>query len=111
MRYPERRIWAVWQPHTYTRTQTLFAEFSRAFKDADEVIVSEVYASREPRQDFTSAEVVSAMPHASARYIATLKEISRYLIKQLQPGDVLLVLSAGDANQISTDVLAGLKER
>ena len=110
-RYQGRRIWAVWQPHTYTRTQTLFAEFSRAFKDANEVIVSEVYASREPKQEFTSAEIVSAMPHASARYVATLKEISHYLIKNLQPGDVLLVLSAGDADQISTDVLAGLEER
>jgi len=110
-RYPGRRIWAVWQPHTYSRTQTLFAEFSRAFKDADEVIVSEVYASREPLQEFTSAEIVSAMPHASARYIGTLKEISHYLIKQLKPGDVLLVLSAGDANQICTDVLTGLQER
>ena len=110
-RYPERRIWAVWQPHTYSRTQTLFSEFSRAFKEADEVIVSEVYASREPMQEFTSAEIVSAMPHASARYIGTLKEISNYLIHHLQPGDVLLVLSAGDADQISTDVLAGLQER
>ena len=110
-RYPERRIWAVWQPHTYSRTQILFTEFSRAFKDANEVIVSEVYASREPKQAFTSAEIVSAMPHASARYINTLKEISHYLIKHLQPGDVLLVFSAGDANQISTDVLAGLQER
>jgi UDP-N-acetylmuramate--alanine ligase len=70
-----------------------------------------VYASREPKQDFTSAEVVSAMPHASARYIATLKEISDYLIEQLQPGDVLLVLSAGDADRISTSVLTGLQER
>jgi UDP-N-acetylmuramate--alanine ligase len=110
-RYPERRILAVWQPHTYSRTQALFTEFSRAFKDADEVIVSEVYAAREPKQDFTSAEVVSAMPHASARYIGSLKEISTYLLEQLQPGDVLLVLSAGDADQISTDVLAGLQER
>jgi len=110
-RYPERRIWAVWQPHTYSRAQTLFTEFSRAFKDADEVIVSEVYASREATQQFTSAEIVSAMPHASARYIRSLKEISHYLIKQLQPGDVLLILSAGDANQICTDVLAGLMER
>jgi len=110
-RYPGRRIWAVWQPHTYSRTQTLFTEFSRAFKDADEVIVSEVYASRESQQSFTSAEVVSAMPHPSARYIATLEEISNYLIEQLQPGDVLLVLSAGNANQICTDVLAGLQER
>jgi UDP-N-acetylmuramate--alanine ligase len=110
-RYPGRRIWAVWQPHTYSRTQTLFTEFSRAFKDADEVIISEVYASREPLQEFTSAEIVSAMPHASARYIGTLKEISHYLIKQLQPGDVLVVLSAGDANQICTDVLTALQER
>jgi len=110
-RYPGRRIWAVWQPHTYSRTQTLFMEFSRAFKDADEVIVSEIYASRESKQDFTSAEVVSAMPHPSARYIATLKEISQYLLENLKPGDVLLVLSAGDANQVCTDVLTGLRER
>ncbi len=110
-RYPNRRIVAVWQPHTYSRTQTLFTEFCRAFKDADEVIVSEVYASREAKQDFTSAEVVSAMPHASARYIATLQEISQYLIKHLQSDDVLLVLSAGDADQVSADVLAGLKKR
>ena len=110
-RYPERRIWAIWQPHTYSRTQTLFTEFSRAFKDADEVIVSEVYASREAKQDFTSAEVVSAMPHVSARYIATLDEISAYLLEHIQPGNVLIVLSAGDANQICTDVLTGLKER
>ena len=110
-RYPERRIWAVWQPHTYSRTQTLFLEFSRAFKDADEVIVTEVYASREPKQEFTSAEVVSAMPNASARYIETLSEVSEYLIENLKTGDVVLVLSAGDANQISKDVVNGLKER
>ncbi|MEY2817131.1 MAG: UDP-N-acetylmuramate--L-alanine ligase, partial [Chloroflexota bacterium] len=41
-RYPERRIWAVWQPHTYSRTQTLLYEFSRAFSDADEVLVTEI---------------------------------------------------------------------
>lgn len=110
-RYPERRIWAVWQPHTYSRTQTLFLEFSRSFKDADEVIVTEVYAAREPKQDFTSAEIVSAMPHLSARYIETLPEVTKYLIENLQPGDVVIVLSAGDADQVSKDVVKGLKER
>ena len=110
-RYPERRIWAVWQPHTYSRTQTLFLEFSRAFKDADEVIVTEVYAAREPKQEFTSAEIVSAMPHLSARYIETLPEVSKYLVENLQSGDVVLVLSAGDADQVSGDALKGLQER
>ena len=110
-RFPEARIWAVWQPHTYSRTKTLFLDFARAFKDANEVIVTEVYAAREPVQDFTSAEIVSAMPHLSARYIKTLPEVTDYLLQHLEPGDVVLVLSAGDADQISTDVLRGLKER
>jgi len=110
-RFPKRRIWAVWQPHTYSRTQTLFLDFARAFKDADEVIVTEVYAAREPKQDFTSAEIVSAMPHLSARYRQTLDETTKYLLEHLKPGDVVLVLSAGDADQISTDVLKGLQER
>jgi UDP-N-acetylmuramate--alanine ligase len=98
---PNRRIWAVWQPHTYSRTQTLFLDFSRAFKDADEVIVTEVYAAREPKQEFTSAEIVSAMPHLSASYIETLPEVSKYLIENLNPGDVVIVMSAGDADRIT----------
>ncbi|MBI5955239.1 MAG: UDP-N-acetylmuramate--L-alanine ligase [Chloroflexi bacterium] len=107
-RYPDRRIWAVWQPHTYSRTQTLLFEFTRAFADANEVLVTEVYASREPVQDFSSAEVVSAMPHPSARYSGLLEDTTEYLLKHLRPGDVLLVLSAGDADQISAEVLKKL---
>ena len=110
-RYPERRIWAVWQPHTYSRTQTLFLEFARAFKDADEVIVTEVYAAREPKQDFTSAEIVSAMPHMSARYIEKLSDVTDYLLKNLKPNDVVIVMSAGDADQISADLVKAFQER
>ena len=107
-RFPERRIWAVWQPHTYSRTQTLFEHFVSAFSDADEVLVTEVYASREPKQDFTSAMVVSSMRHPSAHFTAELKDTTKYLLDHLQPGDVLIVFSAGDADQVSADVLAGL---
>jgi len=110
-RYPERRIWAVWQPHTYSRTQTLFLEFARAFKDADEVIVTEVYAAREAKQDFTSAEIVSAMPNLSARYIETLPEVTSHLLRNLKPDDVVIVMSAGDADQISTDLVHAYQER
>lgn len=107
-RYPNRRIWAVWQPHTYSRTQTLFYEFSRAFENADEVLVTEIYASREPRQNFSSAEVVSAMPHPSARYSGTLDDTREYLLKNLQTGDVVIILSAGDADQVGAGVLKAL---
>ncbi len=107
-RYPNRRIWAVWQPHTYSRTQTLFFEFTRAFADANEVLVTAIYASREAMQDFSSAEVVSAMPHPSARYTGSLKDTTNHLLKELRSGDVLIVLSAGDADQVSANVLKDL---
>ncbi len=107
-RYPQRRIWAVWQPHTYSRTQTLFNEFTKAFGDADEVIVTEIYAAREAKQAFSAEAVVKAMSQASVHFLPTLKEATDYLIQQLHSNDVLLVLSAGDADQISAGVLAGL---
>jgi UDP-N-acetylmuramate--alanine ligase len=108
-RYPSRRIWAVWQPHTYSRTQALFGEFTSAFNDADEVIVTEIYAAREPKQDYSSKQLVDAMSRP-AHFIATLTDVSNYLLDKLRPGDALLVLSAGDADQVSTEVLAHLKE-
>jgi UDP-N-acetylmuramate--alanine ligase len=108
-RYPRSPIWVVWQPHTYSRTRTLMEDFANSFENADEVIVTEVYAAREPKQDFSSRQVVEAMPRP-AHFIAGLAEVSKYLMTHLRPGDILLVLSAGDADQVSTDVLAQLKE-
>lgn len=107
-RYPNSRIWAVWQPHTYSRTKTLMMDFARAFGDADKVLVTEIYASREPKQDFSSAEVISLMPHASAKYTGSLDETKKYLKENLRPNDVLLILSAGDADKITGELLKEL---
>jgi UDP-N-acetylmuramate--alanine ligase len=109
-RYTGRRIVAVWQPHTYSRTQTLFEQFASSFPDADEVVASEVYASREPKQNFSSAAVVQYMKHPAARFIAALSDTTRYLVDNLRPGDVLIVFSAGDADKVSAEVLAGLRK-
>ncbi len=108
-RYPHNQIWAVWQPHTYSRTRELMHEFKDAFDDCDHVIVTEIYASREKPQNFSSRTVVNMMQHPDARQIAELKDVSAYLCEHLRSGDVLLVLSAGDADQISRDVLTFLK--
>ncbi len=108
-RYPGRRIWAVWQPHTFSRTITLLDEFIAALKLADCVVITEVYAAREHGQGFSSAAIVESMAHPSAYFAPTLPAATQYLLEQLQPGDVLLVLSAGDADQISAAVYAELK--
>ncbi len=110
-RYPGRRIWAVWQPHTYSRTITLLHRFGQAFESADRVVVIEIYAAREQREGFSAAQVIERIAHPAVQFIATLDETSEYLLANLTSGDVLLVLSAGDADQVTARVYAGLKER
>ncbi len=109
-RYPDRSLWAVWQPHTYSRTRLLFDEFTRAFDDADHVLVTEVYPAREPVEpDFSARQVVRAMNHPDAHFVSTLMDAIAFLLERLQPGDVLLVFSAGDATQVSEQVALALK--
>jgi UDP-N-acetylmuramate--alanine ligase len=110
-RYPGRKIWAIWQPHTFSRTKILFEEFTNSFTQADHVIISQIYASREKDEGFSSSQVVTAMQHPDTRYIASLNAISDYLVENLSSGDVMLVFSAGDATQISKDVFSRLTQK
>ena len=113
VRYPGRRIWAVWQPHTYSRTRTLLAGFAAAFENADEVVVLDIYPAREaaPADHFSSRQVVAALQHKRAHFIPDLLRATSFLLSRLSRGDVLLVMSAGDADQICEYVLSALKER
>ncbi len=111
MQFPQRRIWAVWQPHTYSRTQTLLQDFARAFDAADFVLVIEIYAAREKANHFSASEVVKQMTHPNARFAATFDDVIELLLAELQPADIVLVLSAGDADQINPRLLAALQER
>lgn len=106
VRYPERRIWAVWQPHTYTRTLNLLEQFAAAFEAVDRVVVTGIYAAREVPPDGMTPEVVGERAAAAIRvpqalFIQDLEQAAGYLLGELKPGDVVLVLSAGDANTIS----------
>jgi UDP-N-acetylmuramate--alanine ligase len=99
-RYPNHPLWVVWQPHTYSRTRLLFNDFITAFEQADHVIVTEIYAAREkqPVDGFSSEKIVDAIDHPKAEYIANFSQITSNLVDHLGHGDVLLVLSAGDAD-------------
>jgi len=109
--YPKQSIWCVWQPHTYSRTKQFINQFTSAFIDCDHVIISEIFASREKQEDFSSRQIVPLIDHADVQYFGDLQSISAYLKKSLSKGDVLLVLSAGDADQISQDVLNHLQKK
>jgi UDP-N-acetylmuramate--alanine ligase len=102
---------AVWQPHTYSRTHALADDFIKSLRTADLTLVTEVYAAREPVEAFSSAELVARMTGRPAFYCKTIDDAVATLKTKLTSGDVLLVLSAGDADQICKRILQYLKER
>ena len=100
-RFVSKKIWAMFQPHTYTRTQTMLDEFANAFEDADHVVVTEVFAARERESHGVSgADIVARMSHRDARFIATLDECVEFLQTHLRAGDVLITLGAGDGYRV-----------
>ncbi len=108
-RYPASEIWAVFQPHTYSRTRALLHEFAESFGDADHVIVVDIYPAREYDDlGVSTADIVARMTHPDARHIATLDDAADYLLRHLKAGDVLITLGAGDGYLVGERVLASL---
>ena len=116
LRFPGRCLWAVWQPHTYSRTRTLQSGFINALQAADRVVITDVFAAREtpPADGYSSRQIVDSLARTSrfaaggVYYAPMLAGASALLLSRLQPGDVVLVLSAGDADQISAQLVKGL---
>jgi UDP-N-acetylmuramate--alanine ligase len=113
-RFPGRGIWAVLQPHTYSRTRSLMDEFAGAFSDADHVIVTAIYAAREHDTLGVSGQDIVArmddMRRCDVRYIATsTRDI--YLLANVKPGDIVATLSAGDGNRVGEKMLQEMAAR
>jgi UDP-N-acetylmuramate--alanine ligase len=99
--FPGQRIVCVWQPHTYSRTHTLFSDFTKSFDDADRVIVLDVYAAREQKPpDFSLPDLVGKISGKHALHIPGKDQAVEHLKNELERDDVLLVFSAGDAIEI-----------
>ncbi len=102
-RYPRRRIWAIWQPHTFSRTREFWSDFLAAFDHADQVLITPIYAAREePIPGISSQMLVEAMAdHASARYAPSFEHAAACLRRDIAGPAVALIFSAGDANCIA----------
>ena len=87
-------------------------QFAAAFEDADHVIVTEVYASREKESlGVKAVDVVKRMRHRDARHAASLLDATNALLDGVQSGDVVITLSAGDGNVVGDSLLRRLQER
>lgn len=105
-RYPDRQIWAVWQPHMYSRTQVLIDAYRGAFATADQVIVTDIYAAREaPIAGVDGAWASAQIEHPRAIHTGDLNATADYLIEHVPPNAVILIMSAGDAPKIGEQFL------
>lgn len=105
-RYPEHVLWAIWQPHTYSRTQTLWEDYLQSFKAAHHVIITGIYPSREKASDFPDVQIdnfLAQLVHEHKFHTATFDDAVAILKDKVIAPAVILIMSAGDAPQIGID--------
>lgn len=112
-RYPGRTLWAVWQPHTYSRTRVLANQFAHAFAYANHVLVTDIFAAREhpTESDLSGPDLVKLIrsaDHSDANYSGDLQTTAEHLQREVRSGDVVIILSAGDAPKIGELLLTAL---
>ena len=110
--WPNRRVVVVFQPHRYTRAQALFDDFTRSFYQSDHLVVLPIYAAGEEKingvEGHTLFEGIRNHGHREIVYLQNFETAVSHLLKNLNPGDILLTLGAGDVWKVGEMVLKGL---
>ncbi|MGO5064481.1 UDP-N-acetylmuramate--L-alanine ligase [Clostridium sporogenes] len=102
-KYPHKRIFCVFQPHTYSRTLTLFDDFTKCFDDADEIILADIYAAREKDTGVISSDMLGDKLKERGLKCANFHnfdDIKNYLIENAKSGDLILTVGAGDIYKV-----------
>jgi UDP-N-acetylmuramate--alanine ligase len=108
--FPDRRILVVFQPHRYTRTKALAAEFGTCFTAADELVLTKIYAASEPEIPGVDATLILRAVEAAGKpgvsYVPELTDVPGVLAGKLREGDVVLIAGAGNVCTIGEELLA-----
>jgi UDP-N-acetylmuramate--alanine ligase len=110
----QRRLVVAFQPHRYTRTRDLFDDFTKAFNQADVLLLADIYAASEAPIEGISAEklalAIRAHGHKSVHYVGPVTEMATELAKIVEPGDLAITLGAGSIWQAGEELLYYLRE-
>lgn len=98
----KKKLVVVFQPHTYSRTKTLFHEFLNSFYNADEVVLTKTFSAREKYNYWGSAKYLAKK--LNQKYIKTQKEVKDFIIKKLSQNCLVLTLGAGNIYEITKSV-------
>lgn len=107
-KYPHKRTWVVFQPHTYSRTKAFLKEFSAALSLADKVVLADIYAAREvDTGEISSKDILVELQKAGteAYYFPSFDEIENFLLENCIQGDLLITMGAGNVVNIGESLL------
>lgn len=111
-RYPKRKVFAVFEPHTYSRTEATLEDLSKSFELADRTIIAEIYPARETKNDktITGQQVVDkiAKTHPNVVMAINKQEALDRLLDELKEGDIVVVMAVGSFNTLAYDLLEKL---
>lgn len=103
------RLWAVMQPHTYSRVKRLFDGYIDCCRDADEILITDIFAAREKDPgDIHATMLVDAIARTGQRvhYTPTFDDAEAYLRAHWQPGDLVLTMGCGNINLLNDQIAA-----
>lgn len=105
--YPDKKLFVVFQPHSFDRTEKLFDGFTRSFADADTLVLTEVYdvAGRDMARNVTSKDIFDKMKKKNAYYAPTLDDAQELIEKHLTPNDILVIMGAGDIDSLARSLV------
>lgn len=107
-KYPHRKLWIAFQPHTYSRTAALLDDFAGALSQADEIVLADIYAAREKNTiGISSDDLRKHMleQNTNVYYIPEFEAIEKFLLEHVKEGDVLITMGAGNIYQVGEDLL------
>ncbi len=107
------RVWAVFQPHRYSRTAALAKEFGPAFEDADRLVLLEVYGAGEtPIPGVSGRTIVDAVlrraPRTSLAWLPHRADIAPYLATNVEAGDLVITMGAGDVTALGPEIIRAI---
>ena len=106
--YPHKKLWCVFQPHTYSRTKALLDDFARELAAADQVVLAEIYPARETDTLGVSSRDIGMRIEklgTPAECFSTFDEIETFILKNCSPGDLLITMGAGDIVKVGERLL------
>ncbi len=113
-RFPKKKIWCVFQPHTFSRTKVLLGDFAVSFNAASHVLLTEIWGSaREKKGNISSRDIVKrgSEQHPDMRFCPNMSDAQKILEAEVQKDEIIVTMGAGDIYHLGESYLASQKSK